>query len=121
MQGGEPIGPRIIAAEPEARHTALSELKWAGWQQELARAVRDPLELLTLLGLTPEMISPGETAETLRAAAADFPLRIPHSYIARMRHGDPRDPLLRQVLATSAERLSVPGFVADPLDEQAAR
>jgi EF-P beta-lysylation protein EpmB len=121
MQGGEPIGPRIIAAEPEARHTALSGLKWAGWQQELARAVRDPLELLTLLGLTPEMIGPGETAETLRAAAADFPLRIPHSYIARMRHGDPRDPLLRQVLATSAERLSVPGFVADPLEEQAAR
>jgi EF-P beta-lysylation protein EpmB len=124
--GGEPIGPRIIAAEPEGRHTALSgpklaELKLAGWQQELARAVRDPLELLGLLGLSPAQIGPKETADTLRAAAADFPLRVPHSYIARMRHGDPDDPLLRQVLASSAERLPVPGFVTDPLQEQAAR
>jgi EF-P beta-lysylation protein EpmB len=119
--GGEPIGPRIIAAEPEGRHTALSELKLAGWQQELARAVRDPLALLDMLGLSPEQIGPGETAESLQAAAADFPLRVPHSYIARMRRGDPRDPLLRQVLATSSERLPVPGYVTDPLQEQAAR
>jgi EF-P beta-lysylation protein EpmB len=121
MQGGEPIGPRIIAAEPDSRHTAISELKLAGWQQELARAVRDPVELLALLGLTPAQVGPGETADSLRAAAADFPLRVPHSYVARMRHGDPRDPLLRQVLATSAERLPVPGYVTDPLEEQAAR
>jgi EF-P beta-lysylation protein EpmB len=92
-----------------------------GWQQELARAVRDPLELLELLELTPTQIGPAETADTLRAAAVDFPLRIPHSYIARMRRGDPRDPLLRQVLATSAERVPVAGFVLDPLAEQAAR
>jgi EF-P beta-lysylation protein EpmB len=114
--GGEPIGPRIIAAEAETRHTALP-----GWQQELARAVRDPLELLELLGLTPEQIDPAETADTLRSAATDFPLRIPHSYIARMRRGDPNDPLLRQVLAISAERLPVAGFVVDPLEEQAVR
>ncbi len=114
--GGESIGPRIIAAEAQTRHTTLP-----GWQQELARAVRDPVELLGLLGLTPAQIGPGETIETLQAAAVDFPLRVPHSYIARMRWGDPNDPLLRQVLATSAEGLAVPGFVADPLQEQAVR
>src|ERR1043165_7283799 len=123
MQAGcEPIGPRIIAAAPEGRHTAVSgsglaELKLAGWQQEPARAVRDPLELLALLGLTPAQIGPGETADSLRAATADFPLRVPLSYIARMRRGDPHDPLLRQVLATSAEGLPTPGFVTDPLQE----
>jgi EF-P beta-lysylation protein EpmB len=92
-----------------------------GWQQELACAVRDPVELLALLGLTPAQIDPAETAETMRMAAADFPLRIPHSYVARMRPGDPHDPLLRQVLATSAERMPVAGFVTDPLQERVAR
>lgn len=38
-----------------------------------------------------------------------------------MRQGDPCDPLLRQVLPTHHESLQQPGFVADPLDERAAR
>jgi len=120
--GGEPIGRRIIAAEADSRHTAaVSQLKQAGWQQELARAVRDPLELLALLDLTPEQIGSGETAASLLAAAEGFALRVPHSYIGRMRRGDPQDPLLRQVLPVGAERLPVAGYVADPLGEQAVR
>jgi EF-P beta-lysylation protein EpmB len=112
----------MIAAEPHTRHTAaLSDLKQPAWQQELARALRDPVELLALLDLTPGQIAPGETAETLRAAAAAFPLRVPLAYIARMRRGDPADPLLRQVLPVRAETLPVPGFVEDPLQESAAR
>ncbi len=107
----------MIAAEPEACHTAAVP----DWQQELARAVRDPVELLALLGLTPGQIGPQVTAESLRAAAADFPLRVPHSFVARMRHGDPQDPLLRQVLSVPAELLSTPGYVADPLEETSAR
>ena len=89
------------------------------WQQELARAVRDPLELLALLDLTPEQIGPGETAASLLAAAEGFALRVPRGYIGRMRRGDPQDPLLRQVLPVGAERLPVAGYVADPLGEQA--
>lgn len=124
--GGEPIGRRIIAAEADSRHTALAgatvaELRPSGWQQELAQAVRDPLELLALLGLEPSQIGAGETAASLQAGALDFPLRVPRSYIARMRHGDPADPLLRQVLSTGAERLAVTGYVTDPLQEQNAR
>lgn len=112
----------MIAAEPHTRHTAaLSDLKTPAWQQELARAVRDPVELLTLLGLTPAQIAPGETADSLRAAAAGFALRVPLSYVARMRRGDPHDPLLRQVLPVGVETLPVAGFVADPLEEGAAR
>jgi L-lysine 2,3-aminomutase len=112
----------MIAAEPHTRHTAaLSDLKQPAWQQELARALRDPVELLALLDLTPGQIAPGETAETLRAAAAAFPLRVPLAYVARMRRGDPADPLLRQVLPMGVETLPVPGFVEDPLQESAAR
>jgi L-lysine 2,3-aminomutase len=112
----------MIAAEPHTRHTAaLSGLLQPAWQQELAHAVRDPLELLALLGLTPEQIAPGETAESLRAAAAGFPLRVPRGYVARMRQGDPADPLLRQVLPVGAENLAVAGFGPDPLQEGSAR
>jgi EF-P beta-lysylation protein EpmB len=112
----------MIAADPHTRHTAaLSDLKQPAWQQELAQAIRDPLELLGLLDLTPEQIAPGETADSLRAAAATFALRVPLAYVARMRRGDPADPLLRQVLPVGAETLPVPGFVDDPLHENAAR
>jgi L-lysine 2,3-aminomutase len=115
--GGESIGRRIIAAEPESRHTAAMP----DWQQQLAQAVRDPVELLTLLGLTPARIAPGETAESLRAAAVSFPLRVPRAFVARMRHGDPADPLLRQVLSIGSELQDATGYVADPLAEIAAR
>jgi L-lysine 2,3-aminomutase len=112
----------MIAAEPHTRHTAaLTDLKQPAWQQELAAAVRDPLELLGLLDLVPGQIGPGETANSLRAAAQAFPLRVPRAYVARMRRGDPRDPLLRQVLPVGAETLPVAGFVEDPLQESSAR
>ncbi len=81
------------------------------WQQELARAVRDPAELLRLLQLDLGLLPAAQ------AAARSFPLRVPHSFVARMRSGDPNDPLLRQILPLAAELASVPGFTADPLDE----
>ncbi len=54
--------------------------------------MRDVSELCRLLDLDPAW------AEQARAAVADFPLFVPRSYIARMRPGNPMDPLLRQVL-----------------------
>jgi EF-P beta-lysylation protein EpmB len=112
----------MIAAEPDTRHTApVAELKPPGWQQELASAVRDPLELLALLGLEPWQMGPGESVASLRAAAAGFPLQVPRGYVARMRRGDPLDPLLRQVMAVGAELVPVPGYGADPLGEREAR
>jgi EF-P beta-lysylation protein EpmB len=85
-----------------------------GWQRELADAVRDPFELCRLLSL-----APGFAAEA-RRAAGDFPLLVPRGFIARMRPGDPLDPLLLQVLPRPAEREQVAGFSADPLEEHAA-
>ena len=81
------------------------------WQQELAQAVRSPAELAAALDLSPELMSAG--------AAGDFPLLVPRAFIARMRRGDPDDPLLRQVLPGAAELVAVEGFDHDPVSEQA--
>lgn len=51
------------------------------------------------------------------AAELDFPTRIPRSFVARMRKGDPSDPLLLQVLAQAAEMEPTPGYGLDPLEE----
>jgi EF-P beta-lysylation protein EpmB len=107
----------MIAAEPQGRHTAGIP----DWQRQLAEAIRDPLELLGLLDLVPGQLGPGVTAATLAAAAADFPLRVPRSFIARMRRGDAADPLLLQVLASPRELEPVAGYVTDPLHESEAR
>jgi EF-P beta-lysylation protein EpmB len=84
------------------------------WQRELARAITNPAELLSALGLEPGLLEPA------RAASRAFGLRVTHSYLSRMRHGDARDPLLRQVLPLGEELVDVPGYEADPLQEHAA-
>ena len=81
------------------------------WRLSLAEAVKSTDELLALLGLDPAAVDPS------RRAHDDFPLRVPHSFVRRMRRGDPRDPLLLQVLPAGAETRDVPGFTADPLAE----
>lgn len=60
-------------------------------------------------------------AERLPADAAGFPLRVPRGFVARMRHGDPADPLLRQVLPLDLETLAVEGFGLDAVGDAAAR
>jgi L-lysine 2,3-aminomutase len=77
-------------------------------------AVRDPAELCRLLELADDV------AATAAEAGQFFPLFVPRGYIARMRPGDPADPLLRQVLPVGDELADVPGFVADPVDDGAA-
>ena len=79
------------------------------WQEELKRAVTNTEALLGELGL-----APGEVAAT----ASAFPLRVPRPYLERMRRGDARDPLLRQVLPIAAEHSDVPGYSLDPLLEK---
>ncbi|QDW67478.1 EF-P beta-lysylation protein EpmB [Luteimonas granuli] len=86
-----------------------------GWQQAWRASVRDPRELLGLLGLE------HEAAAVPEAAVAAFALRVPRSFIARMRHGDRHDPLLRQVLPLDEELRSVPGFGLDAVGDAAAK
>ncbi|GAB3754393.1 EF-P beta-lysylation protein EpmB [Lysobacter olei] len=85
------------------------------WQQLWREAVRDPRELLALLGLE------GRVPDLSDEAAAQFPLRVPRGFVARMRHGDPTDPLLRQVLPLDAEMRPMPGFSLDAVGDGAAK
>lgn len=84
------------------------------WQQSLKDAVREPRELCRLLGLAPEV-----EAAAVRAARS-FPLFAPRGYVARMRPGDPTDPLLRQVLPLGEELTDAPGYSADPVGDALA-
>jgi EF-P beta-lysylation protein EpmB len=85
------------------------------WQELWREAVTDPLELLTLLGLS-------DRADTLLPKSdTGFEMRVPRGFVARMRHGDPADPLLLQVLPQAAELGEVPGFTRDAVGDTAAR
>jgi EF-P beta-lysylation protein EpmB len=84
------------------------------WQSEMAAAITSPQELVTELGLDPKLI-PAATA-----AGSTFRLRVPRSYLARIRPGDPDDPLLRQVLPVEAELTNTADYTPDPLGEHAA-
>ena len=102
-----PATPPRPPAEPVRQATA-------GWQRELADAVRDPGELCRLLAIDLPL------ADEARRSAAGFPLLVPRAFVARMRKGDRHDPLLLQVLPVAAERQVAAGFSADPLAEAAA-
>lgn len=102
----------MIPAAPAAIQTRLTPPRW---QQLWREAVRDPRELLDLLGLDPTALNLSE------AAARQFALRVPRGFVARMRHGDPHDPLLRQVLPLDAEMQPMPGFELDAVGDAAAR
>ncbi|WP_300271450.1 EF-P beta-lysylation protein EpmB [Halomonas sp.] len=83
------------------------------WQAQLAGAIRDPRELCRRLGLDERWLPGAEAGHGL------FEVRVPEAFLARMRLGDPDDPLLRQVLPLDAEARPAPGYVADPLEEAA--
>jgi EF-P beta-lysylation protein EpmB len=75
--------------------------------------VRDPAELARMLDLPEASLSIPE------GAADSFPLLVPREFVARMRRGDPNDPLLLQILPSPAEAVADPRFGPDPLAEQA--
>jgi L-lysine 2,3-aminomutase len=77
----------------------------------MAESIRDPAELCRLLGLDPALATDATTA------ADGFSLLVPRPYLARIRPGDPADPLLLQVLPQAAETAVVPGYEPDPLRE----
>jgi L-lysine 2,3-aminomutase len=98
----------ITASTPTRQHGP------ARWQTDLAQGFGSPEELLAELHLDPGLL-PGALA-----AGSLFRLRVPRSYVSRMRRGDPDDPLLRQVLPVSAELENASDYTADPLGEHAA-
>lgn len=85
-----------------------------GWQRELAEAWRSPAALLDRLGLSGHPIARQVTD------SPGFPLRVPDYFVGLMRHGDPADPLLAQVLSLAVEAVPAAGFTADPVGDGAA-
>ena len=81
------------------------------WQEALREAVREPLELLARLDLLDSPLAAQVLADPV------FRVLVPLPFLARMRRGDARDPLLLQVLATQAEQLTAAGYGPDPLHE----
>lgn len=85
------------------------------WQTLLARSITRPEILLQRLGLDSTLLADGALA-----GHSAFPVRVPEPWLARIRYGDPDDPLLRQVLPLAAEGEQQPGYVTDPLQEAGA-
>lgn len=106
--------PTAPATEP-ATVAATAAAAPVAWQRELSSAIRDAAELCAALDLPPA------AAAEIRAATAGFPLLVPRPFLDRMRRGDPRDPLLVQVLPRAEETQVADGFTADPVGELAAR
>lgn len=100
--------PALLRSPDE---TASGHDPVGGWRRELAEAFRDPADLCRALGLDAELAD-----EAVRSTAG-FPFLVPRGFAARMRRGDPDDPLLRQVLSVAAETEHVAGYTADPLAE----
>jgi EF-P beta-lysylation protein EpmB len=89
----------------------LTDTSWQtqSWQQLLKSAITEPEQLARILNI--------ELEAGYKNGAAAFPLRVPWPYLARIKRGDPTDPLLLQVLPQAAEALEVPGYQLDPLQE----
>lgn len=84
------------------------------WQIELARSYRSPAALLRALEL------PADPRCEKDPTHGHFPLRVPRSFVARMRKSDPQDPLLRQVLPSSEEKFSAFDYTEDPVGDRMA-
>lgn len=116
-----------ILATDRALVRAASPTESVTWQAAMRRAIRSSAELLRRLGIpavapeTAATIPAAGFAELVAEAERDFPTFVPLEFLARMRPGDPADPLLRQVLAVADETRQVPGFTADPVGDGAAR
>lgn len=107
--------PMIPAASPALQPTPASPASSGDWKRLWRDAIRDPRELLALLGLEGQV--PGLSTE----AAEQFPLRVPRGFVAKMRYGDPHDPLLRQILPLDEELRPMPGFDLDAVGDAASK
>lgn len=100
--------PMITATHPAAQPDP------ADWRVLWREAVTDAAELLRLVEL--EHLIPA-----LPVDDAGFAMRVPRGFVARMRKGDPRDPLLLQVLPQAAENERVDGYGFDAVGDLEAR
>ncbi|KAE9525490.1 EF-P beta-lysylation protein EpmB [Testudinibacter aquarius] len=82
------------------------------WLDYLAKAINDPQKLLEQLDLPLNQFKNAISARRL------FPLRVPQPFVDKMEKGNPKDPLLLQVMTSQQEFFQAQGFSQDPLQEQ---
>jgi EF-P beta-lysylation protein EpmB len=97
-------GPRSEACQPEPCQPDVD------WQIAMKRAIRSTSQLRTVLGLT-------TSDEVAREGERSFPTFVPWEFLSRIEPGDPRDPLLRQVLPSPEEDVEQVGFSEDPVGD----
>jgi len=90
---------------------SLKEYEEANWSVVLAKAFKDPVQLLRFLHLDEDMY--------LKQLKSDsqFKMLVPLSYAKKMKKRDWGDPLLRQVLPLEQEDILTEGFGADPVGD----
>lgn len=82
------------------------------WQSELSNAQISLDDLLSRLNIKKEHFDQFYDF-------SNFPIRATESYLKKIRTGDPSDPLLRQIIPHVDEKAELPGFINDPLNEEA--
>ena len=85
----------------------------ANWRGSMKRAIRSAGELRKHLNLASPVDDPNGSA----GEDHGFPVFVPLEFAARMKPGDPNDPLLRQVLPLPEEAESPEGFSSDPVGD----
>jgi EF-P beta-lysylation protein EpmB len=81
------------------------------WKAELSACISSAEQLLNQLGLSCQDLTQAQQAATT------FPLRVPQPFVDRMAYGNPKDPLLQQVLPVKAELADNTNYNADPIQE----
>jgi len=92
-------------------HAVNTPIPEQPWLQALATAIRTPEALLNALDLSAHQLPP------IFNGGDKFPLRVPLSFVSRMKKGDPNDPLLRQVLPLDEENSFSHGYLTDPVGD----
>lgn len=96
---------------PSQSQTTAEITVASDWQKSLQQAISDPAELLDILGLDSQWLP------AAKAAAEQFGLKVPLSFVNRMQRGDINDPLLRQVMPLAKELETHPDFSTDPVGD----
>ncbi len=103
----------ILAPTAEPASASPEAPRCQPWRGASDDAITDRAELCRLVGLPLGTSSPdGEDH--------GFPLLVPRTLLGRIRPGDPKDPVLLQVLPQTVEAIDHPGFTTDPLAEAGA-
>ena len=84
---------------------------YSDWKAELSNCISSIDELLNQLGLKAEDLN------TTEQAASQFPIKVPQPFVKLMEYGNPKDPLLKQVLPITSELQVDSNFSTDPVSE----